>query len=283
MNIFMSRIFTLFFLVLIFYAFSLCRTGHAQAAEVSNKSANGLALSDMQIEITSKGHTATFRLYDTVAAKQLYKQLPLSLDLSNFRNAQWMFYPPEKLSVTKDEAYHDGKKGELSYYEPWGDAFMLYKDFYAGDEMHRLGVGLSGIDEIAHMSGKAIIKKMEPQKSMRQNSMQITVIANGHEIVFELNDSQASKDLYAQLPMRISVDNYGSNEKIFYPAKKLGTSNTPLVKSATVGTLAYYAPWGDVVMFYGSFGSASGLYELGKAIQGSEHIRKLSGTIKIEK
>jgi len=85
--------------------------------------------------------------------------LPLKLDLSSFRDAQWMFYPPKKLNVTADEAYHDGKKGELSYYEPWGDAFMLYKDFYAGEEMHRLGVGLSGIDGIAKMSGQALIEK----------------------------------------------------------------------------------------------------------------------------
>jgi len=70
-----------------------------------------------------------------------------------------MFYPPEKLSVRTEEAYHDGKKGELSYYEPWGDVFMLYKDFYAGDEMHRLGIGLSGIDTIEQMSGRVLIEK----------------------------------------------------------------------------------------------------------------------------
>jgi hypothetical protein len=57
------------------------------------------------------------------------------------------------------KAYHDGKKGELSYYEPWGDVFMLYKDFYAGDKMHRLGLCISGIGEIAGMAGSVIIEK----------------------------------------------------------------------------------------------------------------------------
>jgi len=80
--------------------------------------AQELPLSDMQVKITSRGYTATFQLYDTAAAKQFYDQLPLNLDLINFRDAQWMFYPPEKLSVTVQEAYHDGKKGELSYYAP---------------------------------------------------------------------------------------------------------------------------------------------------------------------
>lgn len=79
----------------------------------------GFSLSDLQVKVTSRGYTATFQLYDTAAAKTFYDQLPLHLDLTNFRDAQWMFYPPEKLTVTSREAYHDGKKGELSYYAPW--------------------------------------------------------------------------------------------------------------------------------------------------------------------
>jgi hypothetical protein len=113
--------------------------------------------------------------------------------------------------------------------------------------------------------------------------MNISVKTNGNTVVFELNDSTAAKALYAQLPLSIAVENYGNNEKIFYPPEKLNTSDTPLAESCRVGTLAYYAPWGDVVMFYGSFGSASGLYVLGEAISGSEHIRGMSGAIEIEK
>lgn len=240
-----------------------------------------LPMSSMKVEIVSQGITATFQLYDTTAAREFYDQLPQELDLTNFRDAQWMFYPPKKLNVKPEEAYHDGKKGELSYYAPWGDVFMLYKDFHAGDEMHRLGVGLSGIDDITDMSGSAVIRKMQ-QPAAKEGPMQIRVSANGKTIIFELNDSQAAKDLHAQLPLSIEVEDYGSIEKIFYPPKKLGTADTPLVRSARPGTLAYYAPWGDVVMFYGSFGSAAGLYELGQAIQGKKDIRSLNGTIRLE-
>jgi hypothetical protein len=202
---------------------------------------NGLTLSDMQVKITAMGHTATFQLYDTVAAKEFYDQLLLKLDLTNFRDAQWMFYPPEKLSVTAREAYHDGKKGELSYYEPWGDVFMLYKDFYAGDEMHRLGINLTGIEEIAEMSGSARIEKNKPNASETKTVMQISVKANGKTTVFELNNSPAARDLYAQLPLSTSVENYSNNEKIFYPPQKLNTTDTPQA-DAKAGPLAYYAP-----------------------------------------
>lgn len=241
-----------------------------------------LILSDRVVRITSGEHMATFQLYDTTAGRELYEQLPLELDLTNFRDAQWMFYPPQELNVTDREAYHDGRKGELSYYEPWGDVFMLYEDFYAGDEMHHLGVCLTGIDEIASMSGSITIEKEESTQSQNETEMQMSVQTNGNTTIFVLNDSPAAKALYAQLPLTIEVEDYSDDEKIFYPPEKLDTTDTPLA-DAELGTLAYYAPWGDVVMFYDSFGSANGLYELGHVVSGSEHIRSMSDTIQITK
>lgn len=122
------------------------------------------------------------------------------------------------------------------------------------------------------------VEAVSPGKTIAvkdERTMRITLNADGKSIVFELNDSQAAKDLYAQLPLSVDVEDYGGKEKIYYPPKKLKTSNTPLVRAAHPGTLAYYAPWGDVVMFHGSFGSAAGLYELGRAVQGAERIRTL--------
>ena len=255
----------------------------------SSEEVNGLPLSNMVVSVTCGEKEATFQLYDTKAAKELYNQLPLTLELSNFRDAQWMFYPPEKLAVTDAESYHDGKKGELSYYEPWGDVFMLYEDFYAGDEMHRLGVALSGLDNIEGMSGEITIQTVKEEnlavEKVTENESsvkQIKVTANGNTIIYELNESPAAKDLYNQLPLTIEVQNYSTDEKIYYPPKELNTSDTPLADSEA-GSLAYYAPWGDVVMFYRDFGSASGLYELGTVVEGKEFIEKLSGTITIEK
>lgn len=113
------------------------------------------------------------------------------------------------------------------------------------------------------------------------NSMQITIEANGVKTIFELNNSNAAKELLEQLPMKIEVENYSHNEKIFYPSKKLSTVDTPMA-NAKNGTIAYYAPWGDVVMFYKDFGSASGLYELGSCVKGCEHIKNMSGIIELK-
>jgi len=118
--------------------------------------------------------------------------------------------------------------------------------------------------------------------SENKMSLKINVKANGMTTVFKLNNSQAARELYSQLPLSIKIEDYSDNEKIFYPPRKLNTANTPTA-NAKAGTLAYYAPWGDVVMFYKYFGSASGLYELGHAISGSENIPDMSGIIQIDK
>ena len=115
-----------------------------------------------------------------------------------------------------------------------------------------------------------------------KTAMKVRVMANSKTTVFELNNSQAARELYAQLPLNLKVENYSDNEIIFYPPKKLDTANTPQA-NAKVGTLAYYAPWGDVVMFYGDFGNATGLYELGHALSGIEYINEMNGILQIEK
>jgi len=128
----------------------------------------------------------------------------------------------------------------------------------------------------------AQVEKDESNTTEVKITLKVSVTANSKTTVFELNSSQAARELYAQLPLSIKVENYSDNEKIFYPPKKLNTVDAPNA-DAKLGTLAYYAPWGDVVMFYGRFGSATGLYELGHAISGSEYINKMTGTLQIEK
>lgn len=186
--------------------------GCAQAAE-SDPDGDGsaLPLSTMKVRIASGEHVATFQLYDTEAAAAFYAQLPLTLDLENFRDAQWMFYPPEKLPVTAAEAYHDGKKGELSYYAPWGDAFMLYKDFYAGDEMHRLGVNLTGIDAIEGMSGRVTIEPLQKEQqtmtnqSPKTDGTAVTLTVGETRIPAVLNETRTAQALIDKLPYTVTL------------------------------------------------------------------------------
>lgn len=108
----------------------------------------------------------------------------------------------------------------------------------------------------------------------------------GNEIIFLLNDTPAANSFYNQLPLTVKVENYGSNEKIFYPPEKLDTTNG-IYNS---GILNYYAPWGDIFMLYGTYkenenevsGDVNGVYTLGDVVSGREFIENMAGEIKIE-
>lgn len=109
----------------------------------------------------------------------------------------------------------------------------------------------------------------------------ITVTCGEATVTYQLNDSSAASALLAQLPLTLEVDDFSDNEKIFYPPEGLDVAGAPLAESGEAGTLAYYEPWGDVVMFYGSFSPSGALYELGRAVDGAGAISGLSGAIEV--
>lgn len=112
-------------------------------------------------------------------------------------------------------------------------------------------------------------------------STQISVTCGDLQAVYALNDSPAAQSLLSQLPLTVEVEDFSTNEKVFYPPQKLDTTNTPLAEGGAV-TLAYYAPWGDVVLFYDSFSANSSLFALGEAVSGAEDISQMTGTITVE-
>lgn len=114
----------------------------------------------------------------------------------------------------------------------------------------------------------------------KNQEMHIKVVSGKYEIIYKLNESQAAKELYAQLPLTIEVEDFSTNEKVFYPPQKLSITDTPMAIGGK-GKLAYFEPWGDVVMFYDSFSENSSLFELGEVVSGQDDIEKLSGIITV--
>lgn len=109
---------------------------------------------------------------------------------------------------------------------------------------------------------------------------QLSIQWGENRVVYALNDSPAARSLLDQLPLTMEVEDYSTNEKIFYPPQPLETQDTPTAEGGA-GTLAYYEPWGDVVMFYGDYNTNSALYELGQIVSGEELVSRMSGVITI--
>lgn len=142
-----------------------------------------------------------------------------------------------------------------------------------------LGGCAGGEDDAAPTTGAPVGAPMEEDAMAGERT--ITVACGEAVVTYELNDSAASEGLLAQLPLALEVEDFSDNEKVFYPPEELDVTDAPLAETGEAGTLAYYAPWGDVVMFYGSFSPNGALYELGRAVDGMDAIAGLSGAIEV--
>ena len=243
------------------------------------------------LRVTVGGQTFLARLDDSGAARALAERLPLTLEMSEMNGNEKYCYLDDGLP-TDSRVPSQIRAGDLILYG--ADCLVLFYESFSttyrytplgrvedapglADALGSGGVAVSFALESA--AGPAPGKE-EADRTKEAETMRISVTASGNTVLFELNDSRAAKALYAQLPLTAEIEDFSTNEKVFYPPDKLDTAETPLA-DAGKGTLAYYAPWGDVVMFYDRFGSGGGLYALGQAVSGEDLIETFSGSAEI--
>jgi hypothetical protein len=95
-----------------------------------------------------------------------------------------------------------------------------------------------------------------------------------------LIDSQTTRDFISLLPLTLTLKDYAGTEKISDLPKKLSTEGAPSGSDPSVGDITYYAPWGNLAIFYRDFGYASGLVILGKIDSGIETFT-VPGSVKV--
>lgn len=91
----------------------------------------------------------------------------------------------------------------------------------------------------------------------------ITIDIDGSEFVGTLDASTIAASIAAQLPLTLSFEDYGGQEKIARLPVAPDTSEAPARSSAPVGTIAYYAPAKSIVLYYADVGTFSGIMPIG--------------------
>lgn len=100
--------------------------------------------------------------------------------------------------------------------------------------------------------------------------MKIKITLEDTEVTATLTDSQTTRDFVSLLPLTLTLEDYAGTEKISDLPKRLSTEGAPSGSDPAVGDVTYYAPWGNLAIFYRDFGYASGLVILGKIDSGIE-------------
>ena len=93
--------------------------------------------------------------------------------------------------------------------------------------------------------------------------MRITLSTLSASIDADLHDSGAGADFAALLPLTVQLTDFNGTEQIADLPRRLNITGEPLSAAATADTIAYYAPWGNLAIFYRDFPSSRGLVLLG--------------------
>ena len=94
--------------------------------------------------------------------------------------------------------------------------------------------------------------------------MKLKITIGEQYVMATVYDNATTKDFVSLLPLTLELNDYAETEKISYLSQKLTAQGAPSGCDPDVGDITYYAPWGNLAIFYKDFGYAAGLIKLGK-------------------
>lgn len=94
--------------------------------------------------------------------------------------------------------------------------------------------------------------------------MNILITTDKGELKATLEQNAASEAFSRLLPLELDLSDYHATEKIADLPSKLPTKGLPDGIDPEVGDLTYFAPWGNLAIFYRDFGYSRGLIRLGR-------------------
>ena len=123
--------------------------------------------------------------------------------------------------------------------------------------------------------------KNEIQRDTLANkkAMKLKITSGDKVVTAILYDNPTTRGFIAQLPLTVDMEDFAGKEKIFYPPKKLSTTERKAVSDPKIGDINVYAPWGNIAIFYGSYSGSRDLVRIGRITEDIDRFN-VTGTIK---
>lgn len=116
--------------------------------------------------------------------------------------------------------------------------------------------------------------------TLTTKDMNIKIVVEGQELTASLTDNEAARAFWAMLPLTVTLEDYAGTEKVCGLSKRLSSGGAPAGHNPEIGDITYYAPWGNLALFYRDFGYAEGLIKLGE-ITGDMRVFESSVPLKV--
>lgn len=113
-----------------------------------------------------------------------------------------------------------------------------------------------------------------PVGDKRTAPMNIRLTINGKIADATLDDTPAARDFAALLPLTLTLSDYASTEKISDLPRRLSQEGAPQGYDPSAGDITYYAPWGNLAIFYRDFEYSRGLIRLGTIHTGMDALKQ---------
>ncbi len=131
----------------------------------------------------------------------------------------------------------------------------------------------TNVNEIQNLQNKGEEVDME--------NARIKLTVNGNEVFVRLDDNVASRDFLEMLPLTLTFEDFNNTEKIATLPTELSTEGLPSEYTPAIGDFSYYAPWGNVSVFYKDFRYSNSLYKLGTIESGTEIFENMNGDFEV--
>jgi hypothetical protein len=92
----------------------------------------------------------------------------------------------------------------------------------------------------------------------------IRITVDGRTLTARLDDNATARDLLDQLPLTLRFRDFNRLEKIAKLPRPLTLDGAPVGADPDVDDLGYYAPSGDLVLYYGDVAYFDGIVRLGR-------------------
>lgn len=113
---------------------------------------------ESKIKLSFQNEEVIVTLDNNQAANDFLKRLPMETEFQDYAGTEKITYLSERLNISDVPNGMDPKIGDFTYYVPWGNIAVFYKDNGYSNSLVKLGTIESGIEKLSRINGKVSVK-----------------------------------------------------------------------------------------------------------------------------
>lgn len=125
------RVVTIIIAIFISVSFYACNSSDEDIelpTTIPDKENNLDNIEDLKLKITINNQVLTAVLIDNPTTRDFISLLPFTVKLDDYASTEKIFYLSRKLSVENAPSGIDPDFGDITYYSPWGNIAIFYRD-----------------------------------------------------------------------------------------------------------------------------------------------------------